>query len=84
MAVEDDLGRKEGGLMDHGHRADQQGVDEGKDRPEGDVSGVLLQHDQIPPDQHIYIVTIDNVKDKKENDIFIKESKSRKPEIAKA
>ena len=70
--------------MDHGHRADQQGVDEGKDGPEGDESGILLQHDQIPPVQHIYIVTIDYVKDKKQNDIFIKELKSRKPEIAKA
>ena len=51
--------------MDHGHRADQQGVYEGKDGPEGDVSGILLQHDQIPPDQRIYIETIDYVKAKK-------------------
>ena len=54
MAVEDDLGRKDGGLMDHGHRADQQGVDEGKDGPEGDVSGILLQDYQVLPDQRIY------------------------------
>ena len=54
MAVEDNLGRKDGGLMDHGHRADQQGVDEGEDGPEGYVSGILLQHDQIPPDQRIH------------------------------
>ena len=54
MAVEDNLGRKDGGLMDHGHRADQQGVDESENGPEGDVSGVLLQHYQIPPDQCLY------------------------------